>query len=921
MHQRGDTSESMMDAERWRRVRALFDLLVDTPEADWEARLAVACADDAGVRAEALALLRADRVTDTGAVLAEAAPHVVAAIADRIESEDAAASATARAGMRLGPFKLVRQIGRGGMGVVWLGERVAGGFSQAVAIKLVLGSWDSSVAQRRFLLERQILAGLQHPNIAHPIDGGVSADGKPWLALEYVDGENLLAWCDARRLDIGERLRLFLVICAAVAHAHQRLIVHRDLKPSNILVGADGCVKLLDFGIAKMLDRDGGETATRAFTPDYAAPEQLRGEAVTTAVDVYALGLLLYELLSGRRASSDSGGKRETQRPSATATHEEYSGDAVRLAALRGLAPQGLRRRLRGDLDAIVLKALRSEPAKRYAGVAELAADVERHLRNQPVHARRGSWSYRFGRFARRHRWALAASAAGMAALACGLAAALWQAREASRQRDIALREAQTSRRTVDVLVNVFKSADPRIRPGENVTPADLLSEGEREVRRTLGAQPEQRAALLEALGRARLGLGTYAAAEPLLEEALALRVTGSDRLAEASTRLALGAIRSQQSRDAEAVAEAERAWQLSQDASALATELRATADLNAGVGLANLDRWQDAEPRMRRSAAARAALFGVDSEAYAEVLEPLSFNLAVNGRANEAIALLEPAWQAVAARTKTGALERRPLLTSLSNAFTRAGRYMEAVAPQREALAIAERTYGIDHPSYYTSLNNLAVALYSAGEAQESADAFARSIAWRRANPARERTRRPDLDLRGYAMALDAAGRSADAVEVLQQVRDVQRGLEAVTAAERARTWLLLARAQRRAGRHVDAQTSLSTYFDHPHLDASAQAAGLIERNWLSLARGDAGHDCAAAREAEQLRRSGAKPADLLHAQAALAVCWIEIGQRSRAQPLIEALSAPAHPALTPLQREAVDAALARWNGRAARF
>jgi len=910
-----------MDAERWRRARALFDDLADAPAGAWAARLAAACPDDADVRAEALAMLRADAGGDGGA-LAGAAPSLLADLAAHLDAQAAAD----HAGLRLGPFVLVRLLGCGGMGSVWLGERVEGGFTQQVAVKLIRSGWDTAEAERRFLAERQMLAGLQHPNIAHLVDGGVDAQGRPWLALEYVDGEDLLGWCDDRRLGLAERLRLFLVVCDAVAHAHRRLIVHRDLKPSNILVSRDGQVKLLDFGIAKLLDApaEGSGEVTRVFTPGYAAPEQVRGEPATTAVDVYALGLLLHELLTGRRPAgagpSGPDGERALARPSTVAARERRAPEAARLAGLRGLAPEALRRRLLGDLDAIVLKALRAEPARRYAGAAELAADVERHLRSQPVHARRGGWTYRFARFARRHRWALAASAAGVAALAAGLAAALWQAREAARQRDIAVREAETSRRTVDVLVNVFKSADPDTHPGAAVTPADLLAEGEREVRLRLDAQPEQRAALLEALGRARVGLGTHAEAVPLLQEALALRVAGGDPLAEAGTRLALVAALARQSLDAEALAEAEHAYELSQGRSRAAAELRATADLSAGVQLANLDRWEEAEARLRRSATARAQLFGIDSEAYREVVQPWSFYLASMGRADEALALLDPAWQALAARTATGAPERRLLLDARGNALARAGRHQEAVAAQREALLIAERIYGTDHPSYYSQLNNLGVTLYHAGLAGEAVQAFERCMRWRDANPARESLRRPDLFLRGYALALDAAGRSTDAVGVLERIREQQRTLAGATPEDRARTLLMIARSQRHARRYDGAEAALADYFARYASDPSAsqvRAEGLMERSWLALARGQAPRDCGDAVEAAKLGDASPKPEDALRARATLAACRIANGQRDLAKPLIEQLPAKERLPTIPHRREPMETALALWQDR----
>jgi serine/threonine-protein kinase len=287
-----------MEPLRWRRARAMFDELVDTPADRWLSRLTELCPDDQEVREEALALLYGDLAATGPTGLGAQAPDVLAGLA----AVDEASWQGRLAGQRVGPYVLVRELGRGGMGAVWLAERADGEFAQRVAVKLIRPGWDAEELLARFRAERQILASLTHPNIAHLLDGGVTEGGEPWLALELVDGEDLRAHCAVRRLDLAARLRLFLGVCEPVAHAHSRLVVHRDLKPSNVLVTAAGQVKLLDFGIARLVDPARGDASlVRVFTPDYAAPEQVRGELPTTAVDVYALGLLLYELLTGRR--------------------------------------------------------------------------------------------------------------------------------------------------------------------------------------------------------------------------------------------------------------------------------------------------------------------------------------------------------------------------------------------------------------------------------------------------------------------------------------------------------------------------------------------------------------------------------------------------------------------------------------------
>jgi serine/threonine protein kinase len=324
-------------------------------------------------------------------------------------------------GRIVGAWRLLRELGRGGMGTVYLAERVGADFEQRAALKLIRTGVDSDEFLRRFAQERQILAAFNHPNIARLFDGGRDGEGRPYLVMEHVEGRTLDRYCDAEMLTIEQRVVLFAQIGRAVAHAHRHLVVHRDLKPSNIVVTSDGEVKLLDFGIAKVLSQTGApdepltRTAVRLFTPEYATPEQVRGQPVTTAADVYQLGLLLYELLTGTRAQApldDSPSaleqavcEREPVRPSAQAD----DADAATLAARRTTA-SALRRKLRGDLDNIVLKALRKAPERRYASAAELVDDLERWRLGRPVRARRETAGYRAGKFLRRHPFGVAAS-------------------------------------------------------------------------------------------------------------------------------------------------------------------------------------------------------------------------------------------------------------------------------------------------------------------------------------------------------------------------------------------------------------------------------------------------------------------------------------------------------------------------------
>jgi serine/threonine protein kinase/tetratricopeptide (TPR) repeat protein len=425
-----------MHAERWERVEALLDALLELPAADRAAFLDRECGGDVELHAEVGRLLAAcespDLFPDQPAALF-AAPLLAS---DRSGAAEAAGGSATPAGGRIGVFRVVRELGRGGMGAVFLAERDDGEFEQRVAIKLLRRlHWQDTALLQRFRRERQLLARLEHPHIARLLDGGLTAEGQPYFVMEYVEGQPIDRYCDDRQLPVGARIELFLTVCQAVAHAHRQSIVHRDLKPSNIMVTADGHVKLLDFGIARLLTAEAlaGEadgltrTGERLLTPEYASPEQIRGAAVTETSDVYALGVLLYELLTGSRPHPRAGrtpheheGVILTEEPTLPSTMlaRENVGPAVspsgapgQISRDRRASPDELRRQLRGDLDAIVLKALRKEPERRYVGADALASDLRRHLQGLPILARREAGSVRLRRFARSHPVGLAVAA------------------------------------------------------------------------------------------------------------------------------------------------------------------------------------------------------------------------------------------------------------------------------------------------------------------------------------------------------------------------------------------------------------------------------------------------------------------------------------------------------------------------------
>jgi serine/threonine protein kinase len=452
-----------MNPERWQRVKQLLDQAIALADSERSSFLDRECGNDAELRCEVDSLLASHQEAGTGFLNKPA-----------LDLKSAVPPAPARAGRRIGVYQILEEIGRGGMGEVYRAVRADGHFTKEVAVKLVRGGFDTAFVLERFRTERQILATLDHPNIARLLDGGTTEDGIPYLVMELIEGARIDSYCDEHKLSITQRLQLFRQVCAAVHYAHQRLVIHRDIKPSNILVTKEGAPKLLDFGIAKILDPtagDGGETTLgRPMTPEYASPEQIRGEAITTASDVYSLGVVLYQLLTGRSPyPGDTRSPHELARavcetdpgrPSTAVLKPQTvrTGDRVEhvtpleVSRPREGSPAKLQRRLAGDLDNIVLMALRKEPERRYASVEQFGEDIRRHLEALPVAATKGSWNYRAGKFVTRHKVSVAATAVVLLVLAAGVGATVRAARIARQQAEIASAErARAERRFNDV--------------------------------------------------------------------------------------------------------------------------------------------------------------------------------------------------------------------------------------------------------------------------------------------------------------------------------------------------------------------------------------------------------------------------------------------------------------------------------------
>ncbi len=439
-----------MTPERWKQIRAVYEQAEPLSAAERNQYLSQSCAGDPELRLEVESLLKAQSQAGSEFMGRPAA--------DLMDPSGNSAATLSRIGRRIGPYEIVAEIGQGGMGEVYRAVRIDGQFDQQVAIKLVRVGMGSAFVVERFLHERQILATLNHPNIARLLDGGTTDEGMPYFVMELIEGDRIDSYCQTQKLSVTERLRLFLRVCAAVEYAHQRLVIHRDIKPSNILVTSDGIPKLLDFGIAKLLDPsvDAETTMARPMTLEYASPEQIRGELITTATDVYSLGIVLYQLLTGRSPYrtaprtphqwSQAITQTEVQRPSGAVLsplpgEDRASSSTAPATYAHGIlserepTPARLRRRLAGDIDSILLKALRKEPALRYGSVQQFAEDITRHLNGLPVTSTRGSWNYTARKFVARHRTGVAAVALVMVALVGGVVATERQARIARQQR------------------------------------------------------------------------------------------------------------------------------------------------------------------------------------------------------------------------------------------------------------------------------------------------------------------------------------------------------------------------------------------------------------------------------------------------------------------------------------------------------
>ncbi|MDX1395761.1 MAG: serine/threonine-protein kinase, partial [Gemmatimonadota bacterium] len=651
------------------------------------------------------------------------------------------------AGRMVGPYRLVRRVGAGGMGTVYLAERVTDEFHQQVALKLLQTGVAHDLVRRRFLEETRILARLEHPGIGRFIDAGVTDDGHPFYAMEYVFGQPLLEYCDDRELSIRERLDVFTRICEPVRYAHAQLIVHRDLKPGNILVTPDGHVKLLDFGIAKALDPDvtsDSHATVPFFTPAYASPEQARGERATTLSDVYSLGVLLYQMLCGRRPYEIAAlSPAEIQhvvcetvpeRPSAAITRVADGAIARptvdEIALLRSTTPDRLRRALSGDLDRIVTKALSKDPERRYRSVGEMAEDIGRYLEGRPVMAQPDSLAYRGRKFIGRHRVAVVAGSLAALSLLAGAAATAWQASRVREQAEIASSEAAKARRVADLMVDIFRLSDPGEALGTTVTARQVLDEGTDRIQREFDDQPLVKAQLLTEVAGVYGNLGLLDRGEELVRQAIDIQMAeGESDLVVSESLSQLGDLleaqgRRDESADAYREALARRATLPGPDS------VRAHAQVNLAWALRDQGGHEEAEALFRSALAAHEAL---GDQVSADVLSVYSGLAAVlHDRGSQAAA--DSVFQTVIDRYRASDGRPHPLAAA---ALLNAGlvrrlqdRLSEAAPLLETSVEMRRRLYEPGHPELTEALNEWGLLLHELGRHRESVQVLEEGIA-----------------------------------------------------------------------------------------------------------------------------------------------------------------------------------------------
>lgn len=721
-----------MTPEKYQQVKEIYQRVLESALEERDSFLVAACKGDDDLRSEVESLLAfregSEKFIETPAF--EAGARLL--VQEQRESLE---------GQTIGQYSILSEIGQGGMGVVYRAARSDDQFQKEVAIKIVRLGLDTEDMRRRFRHERQILAAIDHPNIAKLLDGGTTEDGRPYLVMDFVEGEPLTTYCDQRRLPTTARLKLFLSVCSAVSYAHQNLVIHRDLKAANVLVTGEGVPKLLDFGIAKLLNAeevgDEGHTVTQlgVMTPEYASPEQVRGEQVTTATDVYSLGVLLYELLTGHRPYRIKSRRadeimrviceRQPTRPSAAVTSIEVvsqedgqtkqtiTPEAV--SGARDQSPEKLRRSLSGDLDNIVLMALRKEPQRRYASVAQFADDIRRHMEGLPVAARIDTVWYRTSKFVRRHKLGVAAAAVVVLALAAGLTVAMWQARVARKERDKATLEQAKAQRINKFMQETLGAPNPN-QQGRDVKVIDVLEKAARRAETELANQPEVLAEVRRTIGYTYYNLELYDKGEPLLRSALKTfqETLGENHEATAGCMKELGELLAYQEKYDEAIPLLRKSLEIFGRDPAQSGSRFVSAKYALAQAFYFKGDLKTAEPLYREVLDYALKNLGENDQVVADASHELG-NLIRDRDYEDAIALYRRSIGIV----RTFPERKMDLATGLSNlglALTNAGRFDEAEPVLRESYSMRREIFGENNPAPAIVLGHLSRVTFARG-------------------------------------------------------------------------------------------------------------------------------------------------------------------------------------------------------------
>jgi eukaryotic-like serine/threonine-protein kinase len=750
---------------RWEKLKAIFTDALSMKDAEREAYLQRVCGADRELLQEVQSLLQA---YDTPGALDRPLDELKTSALRSFEGRTVK-------GSTIGPYRVLGELGYGGMGSVYLAERADGQFKQKVALKLMRTGFTSDEQIRRFRIERQILAALNHDTIARLYDGGITDDGQPFFAMEYIEGQPIDTFCNNHTLTIRQRLHLFLKICDAVHYAHRKLIVHRDLKPGNILITTDGNVKLLDFGVAKTLNANDilGEAVPLTkegllpLTPTYASPEQVRGEAITTASDIYQIGIILYELLTGVRPYEIKG--RSPAETEHIICEEEPTrpSNAVPKKSL-------LHKQLYGDLDTIVMKALCKEADRRYDSAEQLASDIRRYLAGKPVSAHPDSRLYRARKFVRRHRLGVTAVAV-ITLLLIGYALTVtWHSQRTEAALDQAMRETEKAEQVTAFLMDMFQASDPAEALGDTVTARVLLERGVQQAGQ-FDNRPDLQAQMFDVIGQVYGRLGRYGRAAELLEQALDVRRDhyGMEDRNTAMTKVHLANVLRK-------AGDFNTADSLLQDAlsiqrlvlTSLDPQLAITLSFLGGVRMA-LGKFDEAEDMLREALAIQRSAYESDNLDIAETLNILALLLDEKGDIDSAIRLMHESLRIRRALLSTNDPRLAMSANNLAMFYRKTGDYRTAEPLYREALQIKRTVFGDDHPSLAVTLNGLGLLMQDL-ENDEASEPFLRQALSIRRKALGDNHPRVAASLNNLGNVIERRGRLDEAAGYFREARSI---------------------------------------------------------------------------------------------------------------------------------------------------